>query len=179
MTEIDTTFHKLPAALLLATLVLLSSAAAAQTEIVGHAKAVSGDTVRIKSIENGKVSTIRLFGVDAIELNQHCETKLGVPKNCGRFSRDALGAMLRRKLVTCVDFDRGPDGEKTATCYAGDVILNAAIVRAGWALAFSFDTNDYQGLENLAKKEGRGNWPYRFQKPWNWRADRADEQKGN
>ena len=53
MTKFDTTFHKLPTALIFATLFLLSSAAAAQTEIVGRAKAVSGDTLRSKSIEDG------------------------------------------------------------------------------------------------------------------------------
>jgi len=151
----------------------------AQSEIVGRARATSGDSLKIKSIDDGKITELRLYGVDAIEVNQHCETKLGAPEECGLMALDALDAMLRRKQITCVDFALGPEGDTAATCYVGDKILNSLVVRAGWALAYQPESSDYLGLEQLARKEGKGIWPFRFQTPWEWRAEQAEAEKGN
>ena len=154
-------------------------AAVAQDEIVGRARAVTGDTIKIKSIDDGKTRLIRLFGVSAPDPRQHCETKNGEPTNCGHFSLDALDLMLRRIQVTCVDLDKDAEGMITGTCYAGDKILNSAIVRAGWALAHVEESSDFLGLEQRARAAGKGIWPYRFQKPWIWRAEQEKAKKGN
>jgi endonuclease YncB( thermonuclease family) len=153
--------------------------AVALDEIVGRARAATGDTIRIKSIDDGKTRLVRLFGVNAPNPQQHCETKHGEPINCGYLSRDGLDRMLTRIQVTCVDLDKDAEGTITGTCYAGDKILNSAIVRAGWALAYVKESSDFLGLEQRARAAGKGIWPYRFQKPWIWRAEQEKAKKGN
>jgi endonuclease YncB( thermonuclease family) len=164
---------------LLALGVMEARTALAQDEIVGRARAVAGDTIKIKSIDDGKTRLIRLFGVNAPDRRQHCETKHGEPVNCGFMALDGLNVMIRGKQITCVDLNRDEDGKVTGTCYAGDKILNSAVVRAGWALAYAKETSDFLGLEEAARAAGKGVWPYRFEKPWIWRAEQEKDKKGN
>ena len=154
-------------------------AAVAQDEIVGRARAVTGDTIKIKSIDDGKTRLIRLFGVSAPDPRQHCETKNGVPIECGYMSFDALDAMMRKTRITCVDLEKDADGKLTGTCYAGDKILNSMVVRDGWALAYVAESSDFLGLEKRARAAGKGIWRYRFQKPWIWRAEQEKAKKGD
>lgn len=97
-------------------------------EIVGWGRAASGDTIKIKSIDDGKTRRVRLFGIASPEPYQHCETQNGEPVNCGLMSRDALDALMRNKQITCVDLERDVGGVLTGTCYAGDRILNSTLV---------------------------------------------------
>lgn len=154
-------------------------AALAQDEIVGQARAVSGDTIKIKSIDDGKTWRLRLYGVMAPDRRQHCETKHGEPVNCGYQSYDALDTLIRRKRMTCIDLEKDSAGELTGTCYLGDKILNSMVVRAGWALAYVKETPDFLGLEERAREQGWGIWPYRFEKPWIWRAEQEKAKSGN
>jgi endonuclease YncB( thermonuclease family) len=154
-------------------------AAEALDEIVGRARAVTGDTLKIKSIDDGKTRRVRLFGVNAPDPHQHCETKNGVPVDCGLMSLDALDAMMRRKQITCVDLEKDAEGKLAGTCYAGDTVLNSSLVRAGWALAYVEESRDLAGLEERARAEGKGIWPYRFEKPWIWRAALKKAKKAN
>ena len=142
--------------------------ALALDEIVGWARAVDGDTIKIKSIDDGKIHQIRLFGVAAPDAQQHCETKNGESLDCGLLSLEALDAIIRNKQITCINVEKGLDEKLTGTCYAGDRIINSMLVRAGWALAYIKESSDYLGLEKLARGEGKGIWPYRFEKPWIW-----------
>ena len=153
--------------------------AVAQQEIVGLARAVSGDTVRIKSIDDGKTHDIRLFGVMAPDRRQHCETRNGESVNCGYESFDALDTLIKGKRMTCVDFDKDKSGHVTGTCYLGDKILNSMIIRDGWALSYVEESRDFLGLEERAKESGKGIWIYRFQKPWIWRYEQEKAQKGS
>lgn len=154
-------------------------AALASGEIVGLARAVSGDTINIKSIDDGKTTRLRLYGVMAPDRRQHCETRNGEAVNCGYKSFDALDTMIRGKRMTCVDLEKDGSGHLTGTCYLGDKILNSLIVRAGWALAYVDETPDYLGLEERARAAGRGIMIYRFDKPWIWHAEQEKAKSGN
>jgi len=154
-------------------------AAHALDEIVGLARAVSGDTIDIKSIDDGKTTRLRLYGVMAPDRRQHCETPNGEAVNCGYKSFDALDTMIRGKRMTCVDLEDDGTGHLTGTCYLGDKILNSLIVRAGWALAYVDETSDFLGLEERARAAGRGVMIYRFEKPWVWRVEQEKTKSGN
>ena len=140
-----------------------------QDEISGRAIAISGDTLRLKNEEDKSEIEVRLWGIDAPETNQHCETRTGRSIDCGILAKNALKATIRRKTLTCVDFDKNEDGTITALCYLGDKILNSMVVRSGWAMAYKRESSDYLGIEKVARLAEKGIWQYRFDKPWIWR----------
>ena len=154
---------------IITTLFLSNQVGFAQEEITGRASAIGGDTLIIKSIDDGKKTEFRLWGIDAPEVAQHCETQNGKSVDCGVLARDALNSMVRRKELICIDFEKDKEGQLTALCYIGDKILNSAVVRSGWALAYRQESSDYLLLEKQARIKEKGIWKYRFTKPWVWR----------
>ena len=56
----------------------------------------------------------------------------------------------------CVDFEKDLEGKLTGLCYMGDKILNGAIVRAGWALAYQQESRDFLDVEKKARLKDRG-----------------------
>ena len=143
-----------------------------QQELSGRAVAIAGDTLRLINDEDKSKTLIRLWGVDAPELEQHCETKNGRSIDCGLLARDALDAIISRKNLTCVDFEKDTEGQLTALCYLGDQILNGSVVRSGWAMAYRKESMDSVGLEKQARLGEKGIWEYKFDKPWLWRKSR-------
>ena len=140
-----------------------------QEEVAGRAKVISGDTLSIKNIEDGKQFTFRLWGIDAPELDQPCEKKNGQSVDCGVLARNAVRAIIKRSELVCVDFEKDSENQITALCYMGDKILNGAIVRAGWALAYKQESTDFLDVEKQARLNDMGVWEYNFIPPWTWR----------
>ena len=148
---------------------LFSDSAFSQEEVAGRAKVISGDTLSIKNIEDGKQFTFRLWGIDAPELDQPCEKKNGQSVDCGVLARNAVRAIIKRSELVCVDFEKDSENQITALCYMGDKILNGAIVRAGWALAYKQESTDFLDVEKQARLNDKGVWEYNFITPWTWR----------
>ncbi len=140
-----------------------------QEEVSGRATIISGDTISIKNIEDGKEFIVRLWGIDAPELEQPCEKKNGQSVDCGVLARNAVRAIVRKNELVCVDFEKDLEGKLTGLCYMGDKILNGAIVRAGWALAYPQESRDFLDVEKKARLKDRGVWKYKFMAPWRWR----------
>ena len=150
-------------------LVLSSDVAFSQEEVSGRATIISGDTISIKNIEDGKQFVFRLWGIDAPELDQPCEKRNGQSVDCGVLARNAVRAIVRKNELVCVDFEKDLEGKLTGLCYMGDKILNGAIVRAGWALAYKQESSDFLDVEKKARLKDRGVWKYKFSAPWKWR----------
>ncbi|MEC7807113.1 MAG: thermonuclease family protein [Pseudomonadota bacterium] len=148
---------------------LFFDSAFSQEEVAGRAKIISGDTLSIKNIEDGKQFTFRLWGIDAPELDQPCEKKNGQSVDCGVLARNAVRAIIKRSELVCVDFEKDSENQITALCYMGDKILNGAIVRAGWALAYKQESTDFLDVEKQARLNDKGVWEYNFIPPWTWR----------
>lgn len=140
-----------------------------QEELSGRAVAITGDTLRLISDDDKSKIFIRLWGVDAPELEQHCETKNGRSIDCGLLARDALDVIIRGKNLICVDFEKDTEDQLTALCYLGDQILNGSVVRSGWAMAYRKESMDFVRLEKQARLGEKGIWEYKFDKPWLWR----------
>ena len=85
---------------------LFFDSAFSQEEVAGRAKVISGDTLSIKNIEDGKQFTFRLWGIDAPELDQPCEKKNGQSVDCGVLARNAVRAIIKRSELVCVDFEK-------------------------------------------------------------------------
>jgi endonuclease YncB( thermonuclease family) len=128
----------------------------------GQAYAIDGDSLRLQGRE------VRLEGIDAPELYQSCQ-KGAVDVACGRAAREALAALLARGPVQCLDHGRDRFARTLAVCHAGDVELNAEMVKSGHAIAFG----RYSAEEAQARRAQRGIWALSFENPAAFRARNA------
>lgn len=126
----------------------------------GTARVADGDSL----VLDGR--RVRLQGIDAPELAQTC-LRDGAARPCGREARAALARLVAGHAVTCESRRRDRYGRLLATCLAGGVELNRAMVEAGWAVSYG----DYRAAEAAARQAGRGLWAGPFELPQDWRRD--------
>jgi len=131
--------------------------------MAGQATVVDGDTLRI----DGR--SVRLHGVDAFEKRQMCGSI-----DCGIEAKRYLEALVADSIVACAPEGTDRYGRTIALCKVGETDVGAALVRAGWALAYVKYSVDYSAAEAAASSAGAGAWaaPGGFQPPWAWRAAR-------
>lgn len=139
-------------------------APAARAQVVtGPAQAGDGDSLTLTG------TRIRLFGIDAPELNQTCD-RAGDTWRCGEAAKAELAKLIEGKQVSCQARDTDAYGRLVATCRVGEVDLGDAMVGAGWATAFTQYGGDYVEAEARARKFKLGIWAANFETPANWRA---------
>ena len=133
-----------------------------------------GDTIMLR----GQV--IRLYGIDAPELKQTCITTDDKIINCGdqarKYLQDAIQELPRTTIITCSTVDIDRYRRKVAICQVriSDVmvvVLNEAMVRAGWALDYSrYSGGLYAEAESEARKFKAGLWAFKtFERPEDYR----------
>lgn len=124
-----------------------------------------GDTLRIGT------RTIRLEGIDAVELKQFCREKDGTAWSCGMGARDALAALVQKGGLACVTRAHDQYRRDVATCRVNGVAdIGAALVRQGWAISETERSGGAYLIEEAeARREGRGIWRGDFQDPRVWR----------
>jgi endonuclease YncB( thermonuclease family) len=150
--------------------VVLASAAHAETDddtiVRSTAKprfqVVDGDTVKFGP------QLVRLFGIDAPEKGQTCDDGQWHP---GPLAKKALEGFIAGRPVTCkqVDYDR-KNNRPVAVCFAGKDDLQALMVSAGWAWAYTAFSDQYSDAERRAAARGVGVHAHRCQPPWERRA---------
>ncbi len=128
----------------------------------GPAFVVDGDSIEIIG------SRVRLYGIDAPEVEQDCE-KDGRDWACGREAGAALRRKINGRTVECdpVEFDQYD--RILARCSVGGEELNAWMVRQGWAVSFGA----YRDDERFARSNRLGVWVGEFQRPGDWRRERG------
>ena len=133
-------------------------------EITGPVRAGDGDSLNIGA------TRIRLHGIDAVELAQHCKDAAGQDHACGAEAQRALEDLVRNRVVRC-DERHGVDqyGRIAAVCTADGIDLNAAMVDAGYAVAYRQHSLAYVPNEDRTKAAKKGLWAGSFQMPWDWR----------
>jgi endonuclease YncB( thermonuclease family) len=146
-------------------LFLLCGPAAAAGTISGPATVVDGDTIEVQG------SRIHLYGIDAPETAQSCETAKGREYRCGREAAQALGARIAGVVVTC-ERRESAAGRVSGICHAQGEDLSAWMVGQGYALASRHVSTAYVRLEGQAWATRRGIWAGTFEKPADWRQDR-------
>lgn len=135
-------------------------------DVEGRAQVVDGDSLVISA------QRVRLAGIDAPELDQTCRRgETSYP--CGREAKAALSRLVGGTAVSCAFIGRDRYARDLAECRAGDTDLNAAMVRAGHAVAFG----NYEVEEGFAQAERAGIWGGEFARPSDWRREKgkADE----
>ncbi|MEI8179541.1 thermonuclease family protein [Aestuariivirga sp.] len=145
--------------LLLAAITFFARQAGWLPDETGSFVAVDGDSLR----KDGK--DYRLHAIDAPELFQTCWKADDSEYNCGRAARDELRRLIGNATVTCQVLDTDRYGRSVSECRAGSVNLNEAMVRAGWAIAYTRHGQDHAAAQEEARAAKRGIWQGRFQTP--------------
>jgi len=131
-------------------------------DLSGAAIITDGDSLIIAG------QKIRLNGIDAFENGQDC-TRSGRSYNCGADAENALRSMLRSG-ASCTGTEYDGYDRLLATCRsASGEDVQAAMVRAGHALAYRKYSSAYISEEEDAKAARRGAWAGAFMPPWEFR----------
>jgi len=138
---------------------------------VSAARVISGDTLQIQG------RYFKLYGIDAPEANQTCADKSGRSYNCGRQAALWLKGWIGDHPLECHIMQEDKKGNMVGTCSLGEYDLGAALVNAGWAVAYTKYTDIYVPYEMQAQANGNGLWQGKFYKPWDWRALQAQKPK--
>jgi endonuclease YncB( thermonuclease family) len=131
--------------------------------IEGRATIVDGDGVEIDGVK------VRLFGVDAPEIEQYCWRGDGSRWRCGQYATVALDRLAGGRDVSCAVRDQDRYGRPVAVCTIEGRDLAAEQASAGWALAYRQFSQDYVDEERAAQGAKLGVWAGRFEAPWVWR----------
>jgi len=129
-------------------------------ELVGKAYAWDSDDLVI----DGK--RVRLHGIDAFERYQMCRSG-GRSWLRGMEAWRALQDLVAGQHVRCVLAQvKESRALPVMRCYAGELELNAEMVRLGLALeCFRFSRGRYEAIEEEARAARRGAWAGTFETP--------------
>ena len=138
-----------------------------ETKIVGVPTVIDGDTLIIDD------TRIRLWGIDAPELDQTCRYADGASYPCGSLARQKLDARINRQTLHCEHIETDVYDRKVSRCLtqSGNDIA-AWMVNEGMAKAYTTYTHTYLSFENYARSIRRGFWkngPEGFDNPTDWR----------
>lgn len=124
----------------------------------GRARIIDGDSFFLGAYE------VRLVGIDAPEGLQMCQRN-GMDWACGEEAKRVLRRLTAGHTVRCEGSKQDQHGRLLARCFVGETNINAAMVEAGFALAFG----DYGAEESAARDAKRGMWVGTFERPQAWR----------
>lgn len=119
-----------------------------------------GDTIKLDG------TTYRLWGIDAPESKQSCAD--GWP--AGQIATDYVRNLLNGHTVTCEPRGKDRYGRTIGLCKADGTDIQAAMVRAGMAWAFTRYSHDYVVKEGEAMADNLGVHAHECQPAWEWRA---------
>lgn len=139
--------------------------------VSGSVRVVNGDTLMM----NGYY--IRLYGIDAPESDQTCANRTGRSYHCGRVAATWLRDWLMDNPVECRIMQQDKSGNMVGTCSLGQYDIGAALVNAGWAVAYTKYTDIYMPYQQEAMKRRDGLWQGKFYMPADWRAIKAKKPK--
>lgn len=139
--------------------------------ITGSVRVVNGDTLMM----NGYY--IRLYGIDAPESDQTCANRTGRSYHCGRVAATWLRDWLMDNQIECRIMQQDKSGNMVGTCSLGQYDIGAAMVNAGWAVAYTKYTDVYLPYQEQAMQRRDGLWQGKFYQPADWRAIKAKKPK--
>lgn len=136
-------------------------------DYAGTVQVIDGNTIAFDGVP------VRLYGIDAPDLDQICASPEGAAYPCGRLAAANLETLLRGVEVVCRRTDGGDEIEAVVRCSFDLIDLNAQLVLSGWAVADAEEGSEYRPAEAAAKRLGSGLWRGEFDRPGEWRRKRA------
>ena len=146
-------------------LLLLVVPSALWADSRGRLTVIDGDTFDVAGI------TVRLFGVDAPELDQTCTNRDAAQWPCGLWVSDQVTELYGGQQADCMATDIDRYGREVARCAVGGADLGRALVAQGLATAYRDYSWDYDLEEKAAQVAGLGIWAGSMQAPAAFRAD--------
>lgn len=137
-------------------------------DVAGRMDIVDGDTLRVAG------QTVRIFGIDAPEESQSCQTRDGTTWACGKWVSDQLRAEYEGAFARCTEIDRDRYGRIVARCDVGGTDIGQWLVQEGLAFAYRKYSMDYDLDEKRAAVNDRGLHASLVQNPAEFRAARAN-----
>lgn len=162
---------------MLAFLLPVAAAAAGGDVYTGVARVGDGDSLTLLRGGSGMDIRIRLYGIDAPELDQECRDARGRNYPCGVVSERRLAALVEGRRVACEERDRDQYDRIVAICRLGDVDLNDLLVGEGHAVAFLAFSARYVASERAARAAGVGIWAGEAIAPSEHRASSREERR--
>ncbi len=130
----------------------------------GGAWVIDGDSLNVDGEE------IRLTGIDAPEAQQTCRDRQDREWPCGAEATRTLKRLAQKAHVVCHGGAHDKYGRVLARCSAGDLVLNAEMIRLGFAVSEAEQGYVYGSEQKEARRAGRGIWRGTFDRPREWRA---------
>lgn len=133
-------------------------------EFSGRITFSDADTLRVGGV------TVRLFGIDAPEMNQSCVHADGSSWACGRWAAGQARSNFNGRIAHCTKLDLDRYGRTVARCLDGGQDIAEFLVREGLATAYRKYSLDYIDAEKQASIESRGIWDGTLEAPSAYRA---------
>ncbi|WP_206520165.1 thermonuclease family protein [Altererythrobacter sp. BO-6] len=136
----------------------------------GTAQVADGDSLSIAGLQ------VRLFGIDAPELDQQCFDN-GAAVACGEMAKAKLASLIGDASLSCLRKSTDAHGRMVAVCRISGVDIGQAMVEAGWATAYRQYSEDYVAAEQRARASKSGLWQWEFQKPEQYRIAQQSKEE--
>lgn len=162
-------------AAIVAMLVFPQTGSAEDEKVRGLVRAMTGDVLIVGG------TPVRLFGIDALELDQTCSNILVDDYPCGRYAVGRVNMMLLSEEVHCaligddIDYEIG-DHVRIGRCYLRELDLAEWVVRSGYAMALRSESDEYVAAEDAARVAEMGLWGGPYVAPWEWREGARPEK---
>jgi len=129
----------------------------------GTVRVIDGDTIDVGG------TRVRLYGVDAPEVSQTCDTAEGVTWACGDWVRGVLETRIEGRIADCEFHGWDRYDRVIGTCHVDGRDIAEELVRDGLAFAYRRYSLDYVKVEKAAAAKGRGLWGSVLQSPEDYR----------
>jgi endonuclease YncB( thermonuclease family) len=143
-------------------LAIAASAPVQAQSIAGDARVADGGSLVVAGRK------VRLFGIDAPELDQTCD-KDGYTWRCGEAAKAQLEQLVAGQHVECRGQGVDQYARTLAVCSSRYGEINRIMVEQGWALAYRRFSDAYVAEEMRAKATRQGLWTSTFTIPSEFR----------
>ena len=128
---------------------------------------IDGDTIK----QGERV--IRLWGIDAPEINQRCLDHKGNEYKCGLESKFALETLIKDDPLICEFINKDRYGRDVAKCFHDGTDVGGLMVSLGQAVEYQKYSKGYYKTEQAtAHSKALGIWSGQFEVPEEYRKNK-------
>ncbi|MCT4559602.1 MAG: thermonuclease family protein [Pelagimonas sp.] len=146
----------------------IATPALAAPELSGPLQVIDGDTMQI-----GR-ARIRLFGIDAPEVQQHCGAPDGPIWGCGAWASAEVSARYEGRFARCEALAVDRYGRTVGRCFVDGQDLGAELVASGLAFAYQEYSTAYLPAQRAAARRKAGLHATGVQSPQAYRKARRE-----